>query len=194
MGIQLRKKDITWKWVDESMEIRKIVPTDDFDAISRIYALSWKTAYKNIVPQKHLDELPENRWADVLRNSTYDNFVMIKDGKYIGSSGVCPARDDDMDGWGEIMSIYLLPEYFGKGYGKPLFENSIAALQSMGYDKIYVWVLEKNIMARRFYEKCGFSLFDSKPNSIGGMELVSVRYIFCQSAGCAGAHPLRTNA
>ena len=90
------------------MEIRKIVPADDFDAISRIYALSWKAVYKNIVPQKLLDELPENKWADVLRNSSYDNYVLIKDGKYIGTSGVCPARDGDMPGWGEIMSIYIL--------------------------------------------------------------------------------------
>jgi GNAT superfamily N-acetyltransferase/REP element-mobilizing transposase RayT len=162
-----------------SMEIRKTIEIDDFDAISRIYALSWKTAYKNIVPQQYLDELPENRWSDVLRNSSYDNFVMIKDGEYIGTSGVCPAKDEEMSGWGEIMSIYLLPEYFGKGYGKPLLDNSISALLNMGYDKIYLWVLEKNTMARRFYEKNGFSLSGKKLKTIGSRELTSVRYIYC---------------
>ena len=116
---------------DCKMEIRKIVQTDDFDAISRIYALSWKAAYKNIVPQQYLDELPENRWTNVLRNSVYDNFVMIKNDEYIGTSGICAARDEKMNGWGEIMSIYLLPEYFGKGLGKPLLENSISALLKM---------------------------------------------------------------
>jgi len=160
------------------MEIRKIAKTDDFNAISRIYALSWKAAYKNIVPQQFLDELPENRWAEVLRNSTYDNFVMLKNGEYIGTSGVCLARDETMSGWGEIMSIYLLPEYFGKGFGKPLFDNSISALLDKGYNKIYIWVLEQNIIARKFYEKNGFSLLDSKPNNIGGKDLMSVRYIY----------------
>jgi len=161
------------------MEIRKIVNTDDFNAISRIYALSWKSAYKNIVPQEFLDELPENRWADVLRHSSYDNFVMLKNGEYIGTSGVCPARDEGMDDWGEIMSIYLLPEYFGKGFGKPLFVNSVSALLDKGYDKIYIWVLERNVMARRFYEKNDFSFSDTKLKSIGGKELTLVRYVHC---------------
>jgi len=103
---------------------------------------------------------------------------MIVKGEYIGTSGVCPARDEKMSGWGEIMSIYLLPEYFGKGFGKPLMDNSISFLLTRGYANIYVWVLELNVMARRFYEKNGFVLSDKKPNSIGGKDLVSVRYIY----------------
>ena len=46
----------------------------------------------------------------------------------------------------------------------------------MGYDKIYLWVLEQNVMARRFYEKNGSVVLDEKVDSIGGVELVSVRY------------------
>ena len=160
------------------MEIRKITETDDFDAISRIYALSWKTAYKNIVPQQYLDELSESRWSDILRNSPNDAFVIMENGIYIGTSSICPARDEKMSGWGEIISIYLLPEYFGKGYGKPLFDNSVNALLNMGFDKIYVWVLEQNMRARRFYEKNGFTLFDKKMINVGGVDLPEVRYIY----------------
>jgi len=160
------------------MEIRKVTKTDDFNAISRIYALSWKAAYKNIVPQQYLDEISENNWADKLRNSRYDAYILIENGEYIGTSSICAARDEKMYGWGEIISIYLLPEYFGKGYGKPLFDNSVNALVGMGYDKIYVWVLEQNIRARKFYEKNGFLLFDKKLITIGGKDLPEVRYVF----------------
>ena len=160
------------------MEIRKVVKTDDFNAISRIYALSWKEAYKNIVPQQYLDDISENNWADKLRNSSYDAYIIIENGIYIGTSSICAARDKEMGGWGEIISIYLLPEYFGKGYGKPLFDNSVNALKNMGYDKIYVWVLEQNMRARKFYEKNGFSLLDKKLINIGGKDLPEVRYIY----------------
>ena len=160
------------------MEIRKVLPTDDFVAISRIYASSWRVAYKGIVPQKFLDERPDDRWADILRNSSNDNFVMIQNGEYIGTSGVCPARDEKMNGWGEISSIYLLPEYYGKGLGKPLLENSISALIEKGYAKIYLWVLEQNMMARKFYEKNGFLPYDSVIINIGGEDLTEVRYIW----------------
>lgn len=37
------------------VKIRK-VSLNDINAISKIYALSWKEAYKGIVPQKCLDE------------------------------------------------------------------------------------------------------------------------------------------
>ena len=159
------------------MEIRKIQKTDDFNAISRIYALSWKAAYKNIVPQQFLDELPEDKWADILKNSIYDNFVMTLNDEYIGTSGICPARDEGMSGWGEIMSIYMLPKYFGQGYGKMLLDNSISALANNGYNKVYLWTLERNVMARRFYEKNGFVVLDRKMDSVGGTELICVRYV-----------------
>ena len=160
------------------MEIRKVAQADDFNAISRIYALSWKTAYKGIVPQEYLDELPENRWANVLRNSPCDAFVIIENGEYIGTSSICAARDEKMSGWGEIVSIYLLPEYFGKGYGKPLLENSVASLISKGYDEIYLWAFEENKRARKFYEKNGFSPLDRQLININGTDLPEVRYIY----------------
>ena len=159
------------------MEIRKVVQTDDFDAISRIYALSWKAAYKNIVPQDYLDALSETRLSERLRNNHSGSFVMIHNGEYIGTSSVCAARDEKISGWGEIISIYLLPEYYGKGFGKPLLENSISALSEMGYDKIYLWTLEENARARKFYEKNGFILSDKKLINVGNKDLPEVRYI-----------------
>ena len=154
-----------------------MLQTDDFYAIANIYASSWKTAYKDIVPQDYLDKISENNWADKLRNSTSDAYILIENGKYIGTSSVCAARDEEMSGWGEIISIYLLPEYFGKGYGKPLFDNSVDALLDMGYNKIYVWVLEQNTRARKFYEKNGYKFSDKKFINIGGKDLPEMRYI-----------------
>ncbi len=71
------------------MEIRRVLQTDDVTAISRIYALSWKEAYKDIVPAQFLDELHENSWTDIFQNSSYEHFVMIKNGNYIGTSSIC---------------------------------------------------------------------------------------------------------
>ena len=160
------------------MEIRQTTPQDDFDEISRIYALSWKTAYRGIVPQHYLDELAETQWSSVLRGGRLHSFVAVEDQAYIGTFSVCAARDAAMSGWGEIVSIYLLPEYFGKGYGEPLLEKAVAELEKLGYDKIYLWVLEQNMRARRFYEKNGFSQTqDNITLEIGGKSLIETRYI-----------------
>ena len=48
------------------MEIRHYRDCDNLRDISRIYARSWKSAYRGIVPQEYLDALPEDRWAPLM--------------------------------------------------------------------------------------------------------------------------------
>ena len=165
--------------MENIIEIRKTVQIDDFDAISRIYVLSWKTAYAGIMPQRFFDGLAENCRSDNLKRNAGDSLVLCIDGAYAGISAVCGARDVNMQGWGEVVSIYLLPEYFGKGYGKLLLSVAVEELVNIGYQKLYLWVLEENLRARVFYEKHGFiCTSDKKTLNIGGKDLIEVRYIY----------------
>ena len=83
-----------------------------------------------------------------------------------------------MSGWGELISIYVFPQYFNQGYGKKLLEFVVGKLCKRGYDNIYLWVLEENQRARRFYERNGFSPNgDRRTITIGGKELVEARYV-----------------
>ena len=160
------------------MKIRKTNSTDNFDEISDIYVRSWKSAYRGIVPQEYLDELTGNKWVGILSGNQFDSFVILDNDRYIGTSATCKARDEKMKDWGEIVSLYLLPEYFGKGYAEPLFMYAVNDLLEKGYDQIYLWVLEKNIRAQRFYEKCGFSKTgDTMQMEILGEKLIDVRYV-----------------
>ena len=43
------------------MEIRLLRETDSRLEVSRIYEESWKTAYRDIVPQAYLDGIPAGR-------------------------------------------------------------------------------------------------------------------------------------
>jgi GNAT superfamily N-acetyltransferase len=161
-----------------SMEIMKALSAEDAPEISRVYARSWKAAYRGIVPQEYLDTLPEDKWTAVLTESGWQSYSLKLDGEYAGTASVCHAREEAMSGWGELVSIYLVPEYFGKGLGGPLLEAAIAGLREMGFGFIYLWVLEENARARRFYEKHGFALTpDRYTVNIGGKNLIEVRYI-----------------
>lgn len=138
------------------MEIRRVDKDDNYEAIGDIYANSWKAAYQGIVPKDYLDKLNGKKWLPVLENSKYEAFVIMDGLKYIGTASICSARGDMMEGWGEMVSIYLLPEYFGTGYAKPLLDFVVNVLEGMGYKNIYLWVLEENVRAQKFYEKYGF--------------------------------------
>ena len=161
------------------VEIRYITPADDKMTISRIYEESWKYAYKGIIPQDYLESLPEGRWVANLENSNWGTLVCVDSGRIVGTSSFCESRFNQFKGWGEIISIYLLPDYMGRGFGKALFHSVIEELKKMGYRNIFLWVLEKNLRARKFYEKEGFSMSDDYlDDNIGGKDVREIRYIY----------------
>lgn len=159
------------------MVLRKVKKTDDFEAIANVYVRSWQAAYKGIASQDYLDALTADRWKDVLSGSALESFVLLDGANYVGTCAISPARDEAMAGWGEIVSIYLLPEYFGKGCGKKLLCAAQEELHRGGYSSIYLWVLAQNERARSFYERNGFAPRDAVRVEVGGKELEEVRYV-----------------
>jgi len=66
------------------------------------------------------------------------------------------SRDDDLPDEMEIVAIYLLESYWGRGFGKRLMGFALSEIRRLGYESVFLWVLEENRRARRFYETCGF--------------------------------------
>lgn len=161
------------------MEIRYITNSDDRLAISKIYEESWKYAYKGIIPQEYLNSIPEGRRSKNFDIPGWKTLVCIVDGKYIGTSSFCKSRFEQFPDCGEIISIYFLPEYMGKGYGKKLLETSILELKKLGFDELFLWVLDDNIKAKNFYEHLGFLQTEEYlDDTIGGKEFREVRFIY----------------
>ena len=132
----------------------------DLETVSRIHALSWKTAYRGILPDDFLNQLSYRRWVAPLKDMMEQGLeirVIEEEEKPFGCITFSAARDQAFAGWGEIVSFHLLLEARGKGYGRLLIQDAVRQLKEKGYSKIYLWVLEKNERARRFYEKNGFT-------------------------------------
>lgn len=157
--------------------IKKVNKTDDLNKLSYIYEESWKSAYKGIIPQDYLDYIPKGKWVKNLSAKGRHSLVMIEDDQMIGTSSYAPSRLSRLQGFGEIISIYILPDYIGKGYGKQLLHETIMCLKEEGYHDLYLWVLEENHHARKFYEVAGFIQSDDViEDIIGGKVLHEVRY------------------
>lgn len=162
------------------MEIRCLNETDDRLAVSGIYEASWKFAYRDILPRDYLERIPAGAWASGMERRGMTTLVMLEEERYIGVSSCCESRFPEFDGWGEIVSLYLLPEYMGRGLGKPLLEAAVRALAGLGYRNVFLWVLEENRRARAFYEKAGFRLSgECRTDIIGGKTVREVAY--CRS-------------
>jgi len=59
------------------------------------------------------------------------------------------------NGYAELMSISILPEYQHKGLGKMLFEFIAKKFRKLGFSKMVVGTHKDNYQARKAYEKWG---------------------------------------
>ncbi len=158
-------------------------PGDDALAVSRVYAASWRAAYRRIVPQAFLDEMAEDRWCGFLTGGGAESLLLLDGQRLAGTAAYGPARQTETAGCGEVISLYLLPDCWGRGLGKVLLEAALERLREMGCREASLWVLEENRRARAFYERQGFSLSGAALDcEIGGKELREVRYVRCLEA------------
>ena len=94
------------------------------DETARLYVRSWQAGYKGLLPQYYLDLLSPERWKDCFAGLP-GSFVLTEGGVIAGHSCARPAADEKMPGWGEVHTLYVLPEYWGRGFGTALLDNSV---------------------------------------------------------------------
>ena len=165
-----------------SIVIRRVL-VEEADELAKCHIKCWQAAYKGIIPDDFLDKMMSNleqtteRFIKGINESSGDEYCCVTlDGKMVGKLGFSMCRDEDKTHAGEIHAIYLLPEFWDKGYGRRMMEHSLEKLKEMGCHEVVIWVLEENIRARMFYEKFGFS-FDGATKEIDiGKPLTEMRY------------------
>lgn len=159
------------------MEIRRMKPSEAED-VARLYVRSWQAGYKGLLPQYYLDLLSPEHWRDKFTGLP-GSFVLTEGGIIVGHSNARPAADEKMPGWGEVHTLYVLPEYWGRGYGTAMLDYSVRWLDSCGFGQVYLWVLDTNTRARQLYEKFGFSATSEELRCrVGNVEVTDIRYIW----------------
>ncbi len=162
--------------------IIKDAKPDDALIMSKILAASWKKAYIGMVNQDYLDNIREDHWKlafyDWLRENKAKGKIVYYENKPIGCGIYGKGRDKGFEHYGEIIALYLMPDFISKGFGKQLIDSIKSDLKIMGFNKCYLWVLRENKHAMEFYKKCGF-----EPNGdnlqclVGKQKLIDYRYI-----------------
>lgn len=152
---------------------------EDRTGIGKVYCESWKAAYRKILPESYLSGLTaENCTPDLVSK---DDFVLEEEGNIVGICHVQPARDRKDGQWGEIVSIYLLPEKWGFGHGGRLIQKALCKLMQDDFFNICLWVLKDNERARAFYEKHGFVHSGQERDlNIAGCSVCEVEYLYCK--------------
>ena len=64
--------------------------------------------------------------------------------------------DKEFVGRGHLFSIYVTPDFSGKGLGSKTLTEALKRLSDKGFSDISLWVFEKNQRANGMYAKFGF--------------------------------------
>ena len=134
---------------------------EDARIFAQIISQAWQVAYKNIISEEFMKEKTnvDDRtmlFTKILSENKQSAYIIFDNNRPCGVCTCDISRDEDLTDTFEIIAIYFLPEYWGKGFAKPTIEFVIKEIENKGYNKISLWTLEKNERAKRFYEKCGF--------------------------------------
>lgn len=112
---------------------------EDAANIAKVHVDSWRTTYKDIIPQSYLDKLSyEQRttlWQNNLANPARNVFVAEVNGEIIGFV-VGEKRDTNTEPDAtDLSAIYLLEQWQGKGVGKLLLKKSCKYLKNKAFTK-----------------------------------------------------------
>ncbi len=157
----------------------------DARSIAEVHIRSWHATYVNQIPEDYLAGLSVERreivWGEVLAESKWPltgTLVLVEEPQILGFANIGPSRDEEANPeTGEVRSIYLSPEAWGKGGGRSLMDDSLGLLREAGFMESTLWVLDSNHRARRFYEIGGWRADGSERSTDSrGFVLREVRY------------------
>jgi len=151
----------------------------NFEAIPEISALlvqCWKYAYKGLINEDYLSSLKDNHWTEFLEKSMNDKTsecIVAKSGKQmVGVSIFGKSITEKFSNDGEIISLYVLPEFMGKNVGHLLFEKAQKDIKEEGYSNCTICTFAGNLRAIKFYKSHGYeTVFQDEVITMGTQDV-----------------------
>ena len=138
--------------------IKTMETPEEIEGKSLVHWQTWREAYDDLLPADFQETMTLDR-CRFLSQKYPENTLIAMDGKkvvgFISYGNFC----DEVIQAGEIIALYVLKDYYGKGVSEQLMHSAFVALDHVS--EIYLWVLKDNKRAIAFYQKMGFS-FDGQ--------------------------------
>jgi ribosomal protein S18 acetylase RimI-like enzyme len=165
----------------------------DADAVALLHTQSWRESYRGSFSDAFLDgELPAERigvWRERLGRPAPNQLVRLafEGADLMGFVCVYGARDP---AWGSLVdNLHVSRIAKRQGIGASLMQQAGAWLDSLHpAEGVYLFVLEVNTPARRFYERLGGrNAGVATMETHGGAIVRSCRYVWPRPAALASA-------
>jgi GNAT superfamily N-acetyltransferase len=157
----------------------------DSQRIAFLHTMSWRDAYRGILPDAYLaGPIVGERaalWRLRLSSLGADRlYVLLAEAEGTLVAFTCVLLDEEPL-WGACLdNLHVLPELKGRGLGRQLFRRAAQWVMSNepGWP-IHLWVFEGNDEARRFYDALGGEVVEHcLKRAPGGADIPSLRYVW----------------
>jgi GntR family transcriptional regulator, nutrient-sensing system regulator len=137
----------------------RVAQPNDAEVMASVFIDAWRGAYRGIVDDAVIDALQHGDIASWMRNlvaNTAARTLVAEEGPgdVLGFTRFGDDAEDAANG--HIFAMYVATRASGKGVGRQLLERAIGEVDPNSTRAVTLWVFERNIRARRFYEAAGF--------------------------------------
>ena len=142
---------------------------EDAEALADLHLDVWEEAYAGLMPASVFTERRARRdarvesWSGIVAAASSDNLLAWSGERLVGFSSTGSGRDPE-PGLPplELMALYVRSSVYDRGVGFALLDAAIGGADA------YLWVLDGNERAIRFYERQGFRVDGAtKPEDVG---------------------------
>jgi GNAT superfamily N-acetyltransferase len=151
--------------------LRPMTPADA-DTVAALHATSWRSAYRGMLPDDFLDNgLDAERqavWRKRLQASPLASaFGVIAEDADGGMVGFAYVVTNEDPVWGTLLdNLHVHPDAKGGGIGRQLLQAVARQLGPDHTQPLYLWVLDANEPAKRFYARLGAEFAEQETEAL----------------------------
>ena len=157
--------------------IKTMETPEEIEGKSLVHWQTWREAYDNLLPAEYQETMTLDKCRFFSQKYPENTLIAMDGKKVVGFISYGNYRDETIQA-GEIIALYVLKDYYGKGVSKQLMHAAFVALDQ--FSEIYLWVLKENKRAISFYQKMGFT-FDGQEKILDLGKPVKELRMMCSS-------------
>ena len=159
--------------------VKQMETPEEIEGKSLVHWQTWREAYDDLLPAEFQETMTLERCRFFSQKYPENTLIAMDGKKVVGFISYGNYRDETIQA-GEIIALYVLKDYYGKGVSKQLMHAAFVALDQ--FSEIYLWVLKDNKRAIAFYQKMGFT-FDGQEKILElGKPFTEIRMVYKKSS------------
>jgi GNAT superfamily N-acetyltransferase len=166
------------------MTTYRLVTPAEAQTIANLHTQSWHNAYRGILSDQFIDEelagMMTQKWQARFDQPAENQRIIIAEQDGVPAGFVCLFYHDHPQYGTLIDNLHVIPAFKGLGIGAQLMREAAKLVQAeTGDQHYYLWVLEKNLPSRQFYEHIGGQNVEGEAHVMpDGQEHLVFRYVW----------------